>query len=56
MIRLGLSTLAAPEVDLQELFAACEQRGLTALELPGRTWVRLRSIRLQSLNGLGAGS
>lgn len=32
-MRLGLSSAAAPEASLDELFAACRRRGLVALEL-----------------------
>lgn len=44
MIQLGLSTLAAPTADLQDLLAACERRGLTALEVEATRGVSLERL------------
>lgn len=50
-MRLGISSLAAPEADLQELWAACERRGLTALELDATPAVRLELLAEGGLPG-----
>ena len=49
-MRLGLSSLAAPEANLRELLAACEQRGLTALELEATRGVSLEHLAEESLS------
>ncbi len=52
-MRLGLSSLAAPEADLRELVAACERRGVTALELEASPGVSLEHLAEEGLPGPG---